>query len=186
MTILAELPGGVILRCLADGDAPALLDAYVRNRDHLRPFYPPRPDSFWTLDGQRKGLDSLLRQHADGTLFACALQRGDRIVGCASLHGIVLGPMCSTSLGYWVDAGEVGKGLAGATVANLCRIADQELGLHRVEASTGQTNLASQRVLTKNGFRHFGTARDYLYLDGTWQDSLLFQRVLNDRPPVTR
>ncbi|HLL66667.1 MAG TPA: GNAT family protein [Micromonosporaceae bacterium] len=186
MVILAELPGGVILRCLEGGDAPALLDAYLRNRDHLHPFDPVRPDSFWTLDGQRERLGSLLRQHSEGTLFACALQRGDQIVGCASLHGIVFGPMCSTSLGYWVDAGEVGKGLASATVATLCRIADQDLGLHRVEASTDHKNLASQRVLTKNGLHHFGTAHDYVYLNGMWQDSMLFQRVLNDRPPVTQ
>lgn len=31
------LPGGVLLRPLNSGDAPALLDAYVRNREHLRP-----------------------------------------------------------------------------------------------------------------------------------------------------
>jgi [ribosomal protein S5]-alanine N-acetyltransferase len=186
MIASAVLPGGVLLRPLNSGDAPALLDAYVRNREHLRPFDPERPDSFWTLDGQRRRLDSLIQQQEEGTLLACAMQRDDLVVGCATLNTIVFGPLCSADLGYWVDVAEVGRGLASAAVGALCRIADRELGLHRIQASTNPANVASQRVLTKNGFEQFGTARKYLYINGRWQDSHLFQRILNDRPPATR
>jgi ribosomal-protein-alanine N-acetyltransferase len=186
MIVSALLPGGVLLRPLNSGDAPALLDAYVRNREHLRPFDPQRPDSFWTLDGQRRQLDSLMRQQKEGTLLACAMQRDDLVVGCATLNTIVFGPLCSANLGYWVDVAEVGRGLASAAVGALCRVADRDLGLHRIQASTNPANVASQRVLTKNGFEQFGTARNYLYINGRWQDSHLFQRILNDRPPASR
>lgn len=186
MIASAALPGGVLLRPLTIGDAPALLDAYVRNREHLRPFDPERPDSFWTLDGQHRRLDSQMQQQAEGTLLACAMQRDALIVGCAFLNTIAYGPLCSANLGYWVDAAEVGRGLASAAVGALCRIADLDLGLHRVQASTNPANVASQRVLTKNGFEQFGTARNYLYINGRWRDSHLFQRILNDRPPASR
>ncbi len=186
MIASAVLPGGVVLRPLNGGDAPALLDAYVRNREHLRPFDPKRPDSFWTLDGQRRQLDSLMQQQEEGTVLACAMQRDDRVVGCATLNTIVFGSLCSANLGYWVDAAEVGRGLASAAVGELCRIADRDLGLHRIQASTNPANVASRRVLTKNGFEHFGTARHYLHINGRWQDSHLFQRILNDRPPASR
>lgn len=186
MIASAVLPGGVLLRPLNSGDAPALLDAYVRNREHLRPFDPERPDSFWTLDGQRRRLDSLMQQQEEGTLLACAMQRGDLVVGCASLNTIAFGPLCSANLGYWVDVAEVGRGLASAAVGALCRFADRDLGLHRVQASTNRANVASQRVLTKNGFEQFGTARNYLYINGRWQDSHLFERILNGRPPTAR
>ena len=186
MIASAVLPGGVLLRPLNSGDAPALLDAYVRNREHLRPFDPERPDSFWTLDGQRRRLDSLMQQQEEGTLLACAMQRDDLVVGCASLNTIAFGPLCSANLGYWVDVAEVGRGLASAAVGALCRFADRDLGLHRVQASTNRANVASQRVLTKNGFEHFGTARNYLYINGRWQDSHLFERILNGRPPTSR
>jgi len=182
----AVLPGGVLLRPLDGSDAPALLDAYLRNREHLRPFDPERPDSFWTLEGQRRRLDSLLRQQAEGTVLGCAMLRDDLVVGCATLNTIEFGPLCSASLGYWVDVAEVGRGLASAAAGALCRIADQDLGLHRIQASTSRANVASQRVLTKNGFEQFGTARDYLHINGGWQDSHLFERILNDRPPAPR
>jgi [ribosomal protein S5]-alanine N-acetyltransferase len=186
MNASAVLPGGVLLRPLNSDDAPALLDAYVRNREHLRPFDPERPDSFWTLDGQRTRLDSLMQQQAEGTLLLFAMQRDDLVVGCASLNSIAFGPLCSANLGYWVDVAEVGRGLASAVVGAVCHIADRDLGLHRVQASTNPANVASQRVLTKNGFERFGTARNYLYINGRWQDSHLFERTLNDRPPTSR
>jgi len=182
----AVLPGGVLLRPLDSGDAPALLAAFVRNREHLRPFDPDRPESFWTLDGQRKRLDSLLQQRAEGTMLPCAMLRDDLVVGCATLMTIEFGPLCSANLGYWVDVAEVGRGLASAAAGALCRIADADLGLHRLQASTNTANVASQRVLAKNGFEQFGTARKFLHINGGWQDSHLFERILNDRPPTPR
>jgi [ribosomal protein S5]-alanine N-acetyltransferase len=175
-----------VLRQLTSEDALALLDAYVRNREHLRRFDPRRPDSFWTLDGQRRHLDSLMQEQEEGTLLACAMQRDDLVVGCAMLNTIVYGSLCSANLGYWVDVAEVGRGLASAAVGALCRIADQDLDLHRIQASTNPANVASQRVLIKNGFEQFGTARNFLHINGRWQDSQLFQRILNDRPPAFR
>jgi ribosomal-protein-alanine N-acetyltransferase len=184
MISTAVLPGGVLLRPLDADDAPTLLEAYVRNRGHLRSFDPVRPESFWTLAGQRRRLDSTLRLQAEGGLLACALRRHDLVVGCATLNTIVRGALCSANMSYWVDMAEVGRGLARSAVAALCRIADQDLGLHRVEASTNPANVASQRVLTKNDFEQFGTSRNRLYINGSWQDSYLFERILNDRPPI--
>jgi ribosomal-protein-alanine N-acetyltransferase len=176
------LPGGAILRPLETLDAPALHDAFERNREHLRRFDPRRPDSFWTLEGQQQRLDQLLREQRAGTTLPMAMLRSGRIVGCATLNTIVRGALCSADVGYWVDVDEQRQGLASATVAALCRLADEELGLHRLAASTSPQNPTSQRVLAKNGFEQFGHARDYLYINGQWEDSLLFQRILNDRP----
>ena len=183
MPAVVPLSAGVVLRPLAVSDAAALLDAYLRNREHLRPFDPVRPASFWTLDGQVERVRSLVRQHADGETYACAMFRADRLVGCATLNTIVLGPFRSAALGYWVDAAETRQGLATGAVAAMCRIADEVVGLHRLEASTVPGNAASQRVLAKTGFERIGAAPAYLHLDGRWQDAVLFQRILNDRPP---
>jgi [ribosomal protein S5]-alanine N-acetyltransferase len=38
-------------------------------------------------------------------------------------------------------------------------------------------NLASQRVLDKNGFERIGIARRYLRIDNCWQDHILFERL---------
>jgi ribosomal-protein-alanine N-acetyltransferase len=185
MTWLESLPAQAQLRPLEAGDGPELLAAYVRNRQHLFPYDPIRPESFWTLRGQLERLDAMLSGNAAGTQLACVMVREGRFLGTITLSQIVGGPFRSASVGYWVDAEETGRGLAAAAVAALCRIADQRLGLHRIEASTLPANLASQRVLAKNGFEEFGFARNYLHINGRWSDSKLFQRILNERAPGT-
>ena len=184
MALPVTLPGGAILRSLETGDAPALLDAYLRNREHLRRFDPVRPEAFWTLAGQEQRLDSVLQQQSAGALLATAMVRDGQVLGTAMLNTIVRGASCSASLGYWVAADTLRQGLASATVAALCRLADQELDLHRLSASTSPANLASQGVLAKNGFEKFGFAERYLHINGAWSDAVLFQRILNDRPPA--
>jgi ribosomal-protein-alanine N-acetyltransferase len=172
-----------VLRPLTAGDAQALLDAYVRNRAHLAPFEPTRPESFYTLEGQQARLDKLLQQERDGELLPCGMFRDGRLLGCSTLREITHGPVCGASLGYWVDAGSVRQGLAGGAVAALCRIADEELGLHRIEAGTAPANIASQSVLKRNGFEQFGYAHKRLFIAGRWGDAILFEKILNDRPP---
>ena len=51
------------------------------------------------------------------------------------------------------------------------------LRLHRIEAATMLSNIASIRVLESSGFTHEGVARAYLKINGRWEDHLLYARV---------
>ncbi|MFB7994350.1 GNAT family N-acetyltransferase [Streptomyces sp. NPDC056002] len=158
-------------------DAQAIADAYRRNRAHLRPFEPWRGPEFCTAAGQAARL-------AEPGSARWVVTDGDLVIGRADLSGIVLGPFRSASLGYWIDAGYVGRGLARRAVREVCRAARDELGLHRVDASTLLDNHASQRVLAACGFERYGTAPEYLHINGRWRDHHLFQRILHDGPPA--
>ena len=52
--------------------------------------------------------------------------------------------------------------------------------LHRLEAACIPDNTASVRLLEKTGFRREGYARDYLCINGIWQDHLLYARLKDD------
>ncbi|MFF7970431.1 GNAT family N-acetyltransferase [Streptomyces sp. NPDC007905] len=180
-----EIAGGVILRPLAAADAFALASAYTDNRAHLEPWEPVRPESFFTTEGQAERIDGLLRQRADGAVVPWVFEAADgRIVGAITLSGISRGPFCSSYLGYWVAADQQNKGLASSAVGQVCRIARDTMGLHRIEASTLTENTGSQRVLQKCAFEPIGLASNYLHINGRWRDCRLFQRVLHDHAPV--
>jgi ribosomal-protein-alanine N-acetyltransferase len=101
-----------------------------------------------------------------------------RTCGRLSVGNIVRGAQ-SAAHGYWVAQEANGRGLASAAVADAVRLAFGDLGLHRLEASTLLHNLASQRVLRRNGFAPYGVAPRYLRIAGEWQDHALFQ-LLHD------
>ncbi|MFH8366249.1 GNAT family N-acetyltransferase [Streptomyces sp. NPDC018031] len=175
---------GVRLRLLAPEDADALCRAYLRNREHLRPWEPDRDARFHTPEGQAERLHDQLAQRDAGRLLPWVLDDGERIIGTITLSNIVLGPFRNAYLGYWIDAGLTGRGLATAATRAVLGIADERLALHRVEASTRVDNIGSQRVLIRCGFELIGTAPRYLHIAGAWRDHLIFQRILNDRRPA--
>jgi ribosomal-protein-alanine N-acetyltransferase len=179
---------GIALRPSTLDDAPALAAALRRNRAHMRPWEPRRPESFFTEAGQRTRQTALLADRDAGRAAPWVLVDGERavgerVVGGITLTNVALGPFRSAQLGYWVDAEYEGRGLATAAVGRVCELARTELGLHRVEAATLLTNAGSQRVLEKCGFEDIGVAGRYVHIDGEWRDHRLFQRVLHDGPP---
>ncbi|MEU2773357.1 GNAT family protein [Streptomyces sp. NPDC007162] len=176
----------VILRPIAIGDAKTLCAAYAVNRSHLAPWEPVRPESFFTVDGQTERIDGLLKQAADGVMLPLLMESVPTggIVGAITLSGITLGPFCSSYVGYWVAGDQQGRGLATAALERVCEIAEEVVGLHRIEASTLIDNTTSQRVLKKCGFETIGDAPQYLHINGEWRDSRLFQRILHHHAPA--
>jgi ribosomal-protein-alanine N-acetyltransferase len=158
------------IRPLSVSDARALLELRLANREFMAPFDPVRPDEFFTLEAQTE-----VARNADGLKFAI-LDDGE-LAGVVSLSDVVQGAFRSAHLGYWVDAGRHGRGLATRAVGAVVEHAFGPLGLHRVQAGTLVDNVASQRVLEKNRFELIGLARNYLHIGGAWRDHLLFQRT---------
>ena len=68
-----------------------------------------------------------------------------------------------------------------AAVRTVLPFAFGTLRLHRVEAACIPTNVPSIRLLERCGFAREGYARQYLCINGVWQDHLLFAR-LKDEP----
>jgi ribosomal-protein-alanine N-acetyltransferase len=175
------LPRGYRIRELDAGDAAALAQAYRRNRDHLAPWEPVRDESFFTERGQATAIAGQLASQRQGLMVPWVVMHGRHVVGRVNLNNIVRGVLRSGALGYWVDAEHLRRGLAAAMVDLACGEALAR-GLHRVEAGTMVHNVASQGVLTRNGFVYYGTAPSYLFIGGAWQDHHLYQRILHDRP----
>ena len=140
-----ELTPEVQLRIATLDDAPALADAQIRNWEHLRPFQPDRDERWFTPSGQEQALTRQLERHELGQVMPWVMVSGDRVVGRITLTDLVPGPFRSVSLGYWVATEMTGKGLATRAVEVVAGVADTELKLHRIEASTltGQRRVAA-------------------------------------------
>ncbi|MDQ0735956.1 GNAT family N-acetyltransferase [Arthrobacter agilis] len=172
------LPASVRMRLLTSDDAAALARAYRDNRDHLAPWEPSRDDAFFTTAGQAEQIAGSLVGLRAGTDVPWVLTAGDRIVGTITLTGIVRGPFLNAHIGYWVDSGLQGRGVCSAALGAAIGYAREDLGLHRVQASVLPQNEPSRAVLARTGFTLIGLASSYLRIAGSWQDHLLYQRIL--------
>lgn len=163
-----------MIRPLTADDAEAMAELYRVNRDFLAPYEPERPDDFFTTEGQLRRFEEAAASE-DGWQFA--ILDGPEIAGRINLTDVIRGPLQLANVGYFVDRLRNGRGLATEAVADVVAFAFGEAGLHRIEAGTLIDNVASQRVLEKNGFERFGLARKLLLIGGEWRDHVLFERI---------
>lgn len=173
-------------RPLTLDDAPALAALLRDNQEFFAPYEPIRDGHFYTAEGQREVLGSLLERQAHGLMLAhVILDEQGAVAGRITLDGIARGAFQSCGMGYWVAPADNGRGLATAAVADVVRIAFDELGLHRIEAGTLVDNTRSQRVLEKNNFERYGVAPALVNIAGRWQDHVMFQRINESWIPAT-
>lgn len=108
--------------------------------------------------------------------FFIFLRAGSRetLVGGITLSNIRRRAAQFANLGYWMGHEFAGKGYMSEAVGLVVAYAFDSLLLHRVHAAFLPHNVASRRVLEKNGFREEGFAENYLQIDGKWADHVLF------------
>lgn len=180
MTFSVSLSDDVVLREVTIDDAGALAEAYTRNRAHLEPWEPERPDEFYTETAQKRVVDHQLAEaHAGRGLFL-VLAHGDAVVGRLNLADVVRGAFRNGNVGYWIDGELAGRGFMTCAVDVLVDHCRDGLRLHRLQAGTLPHNVASQRVLARTGFERFGYAPRYMRIAGEWRDHVLFQRILHE------
>ena len=160
-------------------------EAREASREFLQPWEPKWRGSDTTLPEflLRLRNDRLSRKNRSGCSFLLTLPlhgtvRG--VVGGINLSNIRFGAARTATLGYWMRREHSGKGYMALAVESLCRNAFQQLELERIEAACLPENAASRRVLEKCGFHEEGYARQYLEINGTRRDHLLYARIADD------
>jgi ribosomal-protein-alanine N-acetyltransferase len=161
-------------------DASELARYYREQRGFMARFNPRQPEIFFTSDGQRRRLEQAERLRAQDQRYEFRIDLRGELVGTISVSNVVRGVFRSASIGYGVAEQHNGRGIASRAVALVAAWAFEECGLHRLEAGTLLDNGASQRVLSRNGFRLIGISPRYLELDGDWRDHVLFARTVED------
>ena len=167
----------VELRVPSAADAPALSALLTRNRAYFATGEPRRPDDYYRPERLAEVIAEAEAARAAGTALLFLIEEDGVLVGRANLSSVIRGAFHSASVGYVVDEAHTGRGVATAALRTLIEIAFGSLNLHRLQGETLVTNVASQRVLTACGFVHFGTAPDYLRIDGRWQTNELYQLI---------
>lgn len=184
--VLAESVIGappVVLRGVFDEDLAALRSALKKNAEHLAPWTPaadPQRQGPWSLVEAARTVARHRAEWEEDRGYAFFAFAGNTIVGKIALSHVVRGAMEGAYLGYWVAGDVQGCGLATALVAAAVRFAFATAGLHRLQAAVMPRNVASLRVLAKNGFREEGLALRYLQIAGSWEDHILFARTVED------
>ena len=142
------------LQLLRAGHAPAVLAFELANRGYFAAFISDRGDEFFTQFAERHRA-MLAEQEAGRCAYYVLVAEDGSVLGRFNLYDINDG---TAVLGYRVAQHVAGRGVATASVVELCRLAAARHGVHTLRAATSQQNAASQKVLAKAGFVADGPA----------------------------
>lgn len=174
---------GLLLRPPAGSDYVAWATLRAASRAHLVPFEPQWAHDELTRTAYRQRLRRYQRDVKDDTGYAFFIfsEFDGELLGGLTLSNVRRGVTQAAALGYWTGLRHARKGHMRAALSALVPFAFGGLRLHRIEAACLPHNAASIRTLEGAGFRHEGVARNYLKINGTWQDHLLYALSEEDR-----
>ncbi|MFJ6894081.1 GNAT family N-acetyltransferase [Streptomyces hokutonensis] len=160
------------LQRLRADHAPAVLAFELANRAYFAASVSDRGDDYFERFSD--GYEALLAEQEAGVCaFHVLVDEDGSVLGRFNLFDIVEGG--SADLGYRVAQHVAGRGVATATVEELCRLAATRHGLRTIRAATSDANIASQKVLAKAGFVPVGRAlpAEIGGKQGTWYERTL-------------
>jgi ribosomal-protein-alanine N-acetyltransferase len=142
------------LKQLHADHAPAVLAFETANRAFFTTTISDRGDAYFDQFAER--FDALLAEQEAGICaFYVLLAEDGSVLGRFNLVDI---EDRSAVLGYRVAQHVAGRGVATATVQELCGLAAERHGLRTLRAATTEANIASRKVLLKAGFVAVGPA----------------------------
>ncbi|RUL47279.1 GNAT family N-acetyltransferase [Lysinibacillus antri] len=150
----------ITLELLNRDDFEKLYEFELENRAYFEEMVPSRGEDYYHLDTFIKNNNALLIEQAQGISYLYLIK---------DLNGVIVGrtnlvdidkAQGSGHVGYRVGKAYTGKGIANNALALLLEKTYQ-LGIKQIFAKTTTHNIASQRVLEKNGFSHIQTEQEH-------------------------
>lgn len=172
----------LLLKIVDKSNAQMVTDYYLRNKSFLAEWEPVREPEFYTTQFREQELDKEFNNIMNGTtlkLWIVKKEDESKVIGAFSFNNIIRGAFLSCYLGYNLDGQEINQGYMTEALRKGIEIIFDEYKLHRIEASILPRNVRSAAVLEKLGFVNEGLSRDYLKINGKWEDHF-HMVLLND------
>jgi [ribosomal protein S5]-alanine N-acetyltransferase len=142
------------LQPLRTDHGPAVLAFELANRAYFSASVSDRGDEFFEQFADRHSALLAKQEAGLGAYYVLVAEDGS-VVGRFNLYDVEDG---TAVLGYRVAQHVAGRGVATATVREICQLAAARHGLHTLLAATSSENASSQKVLAKAGFVMVGPA----------------------------
>ncbi|AMH89677.1 GNAT family N-acetyltransferase [Streptococcus mitis] len=154
------------------------LDVYSfekENREYFERNLPPRPANYFELEAFKEITRELLREQENHDVYMHLIRDAQGVmVGRINLS--VLGKDRKTAeLGYRIGENVSNLGYASEAVKLVLEKAFTTYGFNRIIAGTAIGNLASQRVLLKNGFTFSRVIENDLQIHNEWVHTAVFE-----------
>ena len=155
----------IIIEKLQDKDLENLFEFELENRAYFEEMVPSRGDDYYNFETFKQRNKALMDEQDQGLSYFYLIK---------NKKGLVLGRMNLVDIeksiglghiGYRVGKAYTGKGIANRAL-NLLLETTLPLSIRQISAKTTTNNIASQKILEKNGFHYIKTADEEFIMHG--------------------
>lgn len=152
-----------------------LANYYAVNDAHLQPWSPAVPRDHHSIESWRRRLAMRQAEFENGSAvhFIGTDETQSHVIGTCSLSNIVRGVFLACHMGYSCSERYEGQGYMKKIVGYAIGYAFNDMNLHRIMANHMPENTRSGGLLKSLGFEEEGLAKDYLLINGKWEDHVL-------------
>jgi [ribosomal protein S5]-alanine N-acetyltransferase len=131
-----------------------------------------------TLDDATALLQKIqgIQRANEGAQWAITLKGDDTFIGLIGLWRIIK-EHYRAELGYSLARAHWNKGILTEAIPPVLDHGFRVFGCHSVEAITDPRNIASMRVLEKNGFVREAHFKEHFFWNGTFIDSVVYSKL---------
>ncbi|NIY81434.1 ribosomal protein S5-alanine N-acetyltransferase [Vibrio hepatarius] len=170
-----EQDDDIILRTAEPTDGKLISDYFIANRDFLREWEPKREDAFFSEAGWTQRLIKLNELHRMGLGYYLIIldSNSGEMLGTISFSNISRFPFHACNVGYSLSQTAQGRGVMTRALRMAVEYMFNIQNLHRIMAGYMPRNKRSESVLKRLEFTQEGLAKDYLLINGKWEDHVL-------------
>lgn len=176
----------LLLRVAIPEDIPQIIKYFNDNKTYLTPFYPRWSDGFFTEEYWQYQVESNFLEFINDhslKLFIYIRNKPTQIIGTVNFSNFIRGVAHFCYVGYSLAETAQNKGYMTEALKAATDYVFQELNFHRIMANYMPHNRRSGNVLKRLGFVVEGYARDYLMINGKWEDHILTSLTNPDWQP---
>ena len=168
----------ITVRFAQPDDVPVIVEYYTTNRVFLTPWEPKHPEeffteAFWVKEVRDRLQGFQLGQSAKFFLCEHTSAKRSKIIGSINASNIIRGAFQACNLGYSLAQDKQHQGYMTEAFSITIPYLFEELNLHRIMANYMPHNLPSGKLLKRFGFVVEGYAKNYLQINGHWEDHIL-------------
>lgn len=167
------------LELLSLSHAEQLLDFELKNKGWFEQFIPPREQDFYCPEGVQTHIEHFLLEYKCHQLLPLIIRTSiGSIAGRLNFTNVDL-KKGTAHVGYRVGKAFTSQGVAKTALARGMSVLKKR-GIKRLFAYAEVNNMASQKVLTSNGFTKVRVVEDYAKLNGQSIDCIEYTCVLKN------
>lgn len=164
-------------------DIDTIVDYLNTNKAFHAPYEAPRPHNYYTKAYWQQRIHSnYFRPDEDKTtqLFMFTKDEPNKTIGYANYYNIVYGAFYACHVGYMMAESAQGHGYMKEALKVGIHYLFKTKNLHRIHANYMPKNKRSGKTLQSLGFEIEGKAKNFLFVNGRWEDHILTSLTNNE------